>query len=486
MPVVPYKAFDTYLKKTKDPDFAQVYLLYGEDLFFSTAYENLLCQLLPGQSRALGYEPFDGGDENIARAISSLNTFSLLGGKKVVGIKDTGVFHSKKKQAGILEKAKKEVDAGNFKKASTSFLSVLGLLGFDLDDLSKKSARKKLSVSDNESDAWLDQMIAYCKENNLVPRSNTGASDLLQKAVEKGFPSEHYLLITTGVVDKRKTLYKAIVENGVVVDCSIPKGERHADKAAQETAMRETANAMLEKAGKSIRPDAFRVLIEMTGFDLRTLAAGIEKLIHYIGKNNTITADDVKQVLERTKKDPIFEFTNALAGRSMADALFYMNSLLNGEMHPLQILAAMINQVRKLVVAKGFAQGPGARVWSKNMAYQQFSRSAINAVVQQDEALKDEICKWEKALFTKKMGKAGKGKTDLVLAKNPKSAYPVYQTLLKSDAYSKKELLLAMNRLSEADVMMKSTGQDMKLILEKTLISIILKPKDPTRNIVRG
>jgi DNA polymerase-3 subunit delta len=60
----------------------------------------------------------------------------------------------------------------------------------------------------------------------------------------------------------------------------------------------------------------------------------------------------------------------------------------------------------------------------------------------------------------------------LVIAKNPNSAYPVFQIFLKSDNFSKIELIKALEILFEADKALKSTGQDPRLLLEHTIISI--------------
>ena len=62
--------------------------------------------------------------------------------------------------------------------------------------------------------------------------------------------------------------------------------------------------------------------------------------------------------------------------------------------------------------------------------------------------------------------------SDLVLAKNPKSPFPVYQTLKKSERFSLEELKTAVINLSETDKRMKSTGQDPRILLEAFLIGL--------------
>ena len=65
--------------------------------------------------------------------------------------------------------------------------------------------------------------------------------------------------------------------------------------------------------------------------------------------------------------------------------------------------------------------------------------------------------------------------SDLVLAKNPKSPFPVFQTLKKADRFSIEALTSAMDDLSETDLRMKSTGQDSRMLLEHFLIGLCRK-----------
>ena len=72
----------------------------------------------------------------------------------------------------------------------------------------------------------------------------------------------------------------------------------------------------------------------------------------------------------------------------------------------------------------------------------------------------------------KKKAKKGKTATDLIIAKNPKNPYPIYQMMIKSDNFAKETLYSAHELLSGADRRLKSTGQSPKLILEEVIINI--------------
>ncbi|MGD9334477.1 MAG: hypothetical protein PVJ50_05765, partial [Desulfobacterales bacterium] len=62
--------------------------------------------------------------------------------------------------------------------------------------------------------------------------------------------------------------------------------------------------------------------------------------------------------------------------------------------------------------------------------------------------------------------------TDLVIARNPRNPYPVYQMLLKSERFSTDELIAVLESLSQTDLSLKSTGQNPKLLLQKLILFI--------------
>jgi DNA polymerase-3 subunit delta len=228
--------------------------------------------------------------------------------------------------------------------------------------------------------------------------------------------------------------------------------------------------------------DAFAALVEMTGFDLRMFSSSLEKLIAYIGTRSHITRADVESILLRTKKDPLYEFTGALGDRDLKKALQHLHALLSAGFYPLQILAAMTNQMRKLLLAKDFVQSPGGKAWQKGASYGAFTGRTLPAVMAHDEALAERLATWEAAAAESaeatpqtrgpKTKGGGKSKTDLFLAKTAKNPYPVYQLLLKCDKYRLAELQQALTIIREADLSLKTTPQPAAIILEAAVLKI--------------
>ena len=148
----------------------------------------------------------------------------------------------------------------------------------------------------------------------------------------------------------------------------------------------------------------------------------------------------------------------------------------------MQILSAIINQVRKLLLAKDFTTSSEAGGWHAGLSYNVFQQKMMPAVISYDQSLRRTFEKWEQvesgsedansAPAPKKRKKKKKIQTDLMLARNPKNSYPVFQLLKKSVHFSKSELMNAVDFLNETDAQLKISRQDPKIILERLVLKI--------------
>ncbi|MGD9057016.1 MAG: hypothetical protein PVF38_12790 [Desulfobacterales bacterium] len=487
MPEINHQLLSKYLKDlSADPEkqFAPVYLLFGEEMLVKTAYGELLNALLPEENRHANYDPMEGASENVYDAIERVNTFSLMPGTKVVALLESRIFHATQDKVRLIENSKNAYDNDNKSKAAKYLLSLMGNLSLSFEDVDPANRRKTLAFATDmiKSDAWIDDLIEYCRQNQLeIPAASDHAA-ALQKAIKKGFPSNNHLIMTTEMVDKRVGLYKAVREEGVAIDCRVPRGDRRADRKAQEDVLRKKMTAILAPVNKKMDNSAYAALLDMTGFDLRTFCGNLEKLVDYVGQRDAITVKDVTTVLKRTKQDPIYDLTNAIADRQVSKALFFMNSLLTAGFHPLQILAAIVNQIRRLILAKDFTNSPQAKGWHTGVSYNVFQQNIMPSVLEYDQSLRQTIEKWEQVGLRSEDAAAdvahGKGKkkkkiqTDLILARNPKNGYPVYQLLKKSAHFTKNELIAAVDLLNETDVQLKTSRQDPKFILDRLVLKI--------------
>jgi len=494
MPEIQYNALSEYLNGLKDPKngrVAPVYLIYGEESLYKTALNGLLAVLIPDSDQSLNYDRIDGTNENIQEAILRINTFSLLPGKKVVVICDAQIFYTRQDETGLLKKAKQAYDTNDIEKSAKYLLNILGLLNLSFEDIRKGDKYKTLRLDANrlDDDRWVEETVNYCEEKGLSIPPAEDTAGLLERTIETGFPKGNHLIITTDRVDKRRKLFQSIRNSGMIIDCSVPKGGRMADRAAQEAVLKGRMKEILTEGGKRMDKAAYTALNEMTGFDLRTFSSNLEKLVNYVGSRKEITINDVQAVLKRTKKDPVYEFTNAVTDKNIEKAFFYMDSLLSGGDidHPLQLLAAVLKQFRHLLLIKDFVESSYGSDWHAGDSFGHFKTRVMPAIQAFDKGLLNQLEDWENRVSDhgkmkpkeekathaeKKKSKKGKWITDLVIVKNPNNPYPVYQMLKKSERFTKQELLAVLNHLSEADLRLKSTGQNPKMVLEDMIFRI--------------
>jgi DNA polymerase-3 subunit delta len=495
MSEINYKILDTYLKDLKkgsateaqnnhvEP--APVYLIYGEEYLYKIAYEKLLDALIPEASRALNLEMIEGPNENVAEVIERVNTFSLLAGPKVVIVRDSSMFDSKLDKDRFLDKIRQAYQNNDLNKASKYFLRLMGLLNLSFSDVSNENRNKTLKIFPEKTrdERWLDDIIGFCLENNLRIPAGEDSEALLQNAIERGFPPQNYLVITTGAIDKRRSLYKSIKNHGLIIDCSVPKGDRKADKMVQESALGARLSDALSKSRKTMDKDAYQVLYEMTGFDLRTFSNNLEKLIAYVGDRPNITRRDVEFVIKRTKKDPIYAFTNAITEKNIEEALFYLESLMSEGLKPIrpeQIIVAIANQMRKLLVIKCFVASPTGKRWHAGCSFMDFKRNVLPNMQAYDRTLQNQLTAWEQEPVmdtenesaSKTDSKKSGAATDLLVAISARNPYPVYQLLKKSEKFTEDQLLNAFESLNRADLRLKTTGENKKLILEEAIFNI--------------
>lgn len=489
MSEINYKKLDAFLDKfqadTKNRPC--VWLIFGEDLLCKTAFKNITNVLNPGDSKDINHEIID--NDNIYDALEKVNTYSMFAGNKLVSLMDSRIFYSGREDNKLVEKARQAYDSKQMKKAAKFVTALLSLKNLSYDDLNGKDLSK---IFGTESEfigdgKWLESVIEFCLDSKIKIKPIQDNLKDLEKAVEKGFPQGNYLIITAEIVDRRRTLYKTIKKKGVVVDCSVPKGTGRADKTAQNAILNEQVRSVLSKYGKNLDSMAFHALCEMTGFDLRTFKNNLEKLANYTGSRSTITIDDVKKVLKRTKKDPIYELTNAVSDRNLEASLFYINSLISDGLFPIQILSSIIKQMRTLLLVKGFTESPGAKTWNPMISYDRFQQIVMPAIKENDRHLIDKIESWNRVILnreisanahnenskpkTRKKAKTAPA-TDLIIAKNPRSAYPVFLALKKSGKYTMEKLVNIMEKLSKADIQLKTTGRDPRMVLEEAVIYI--------------
>ena len=120
------------------------------------------------------------------------------------------------------------------------------------------------------------------------------------------------LLLHGASVDKRKSLYKTVLKQGVIVE-SLPLRDYETEKWVV---------TFYAERGLQIDPEGARLLVESTGTDLARIAVETEKLLKNLPEGvKAISAEDIERNVGISRQYSIFELTKALSFRDAARAV---------------------------------------------------------------------------------------------------------------------------------------------------------------------
>ncbi len=99
-------------------------------------------------------------------------------------------------------------------------------------------------------------------------------------------------------------------------------------RVSDEDAMR-WAVATAQEGGAKLEPDAARELVDALGADMMLVASELEKLLLYTLGRGRITLGDVETMVLAAKQRSLYELTDAISQHNRARALALLNGLLN-------------------------------------------------------------------------------------------------------------------------------------------------------------
>ena len=99
------------LRYIKQGDIAPCYLLYGEEEYLiQEGLNKIIDLLLPSADRELNLFTVEGGQEDVAAICQSLLTLPLLPGRKIVAVRNTTLFQSRKTLPSLIQRIRERLD----------------------------------------------------------------------------------------------------------------------------------------------------------------------------------------------------------------------------------------------------------------------------------------------------------------------------------------------------------------------------------------
>ena len=429
------------LKSGKAPP---LLLLFGDDLQVQETCKAVLDHLVPEGQRGFNFERFDGRTASWEQIEGSLMTPPFFPGKKLLWVENAPYFFSREQKGELGEKI---LDFWREGKRDDAFKLVVDLLTLEAwtqeqwERLDASSSRRFLDLLDiDSSDAQenVDALLAYCKTRDLDLRKHRGGEGhRLVSLLDIGLPEWSFLLLTAVQVDRRTRLYKRFEEMGAVHYLGLERDR--SGKVSRENLF-EFVTQRLRQAGKNIDVQAREMILARAGDDLRALQQELDKLFLFVGERPSIRAEDVEAIFTDQGEGWIFDLTRAIAERDAGAALAQLARLLAQGEHPLKILGTVTAEVRRLVAARQLLGTELAKLWKRGMTYQQFQQNILP-----------------------------QGKP--ILTRNPYADYMCFQ---RAEHFSLDELCSSMEELFDADLRLKSTGSQPRLVLEKWILGMCL------------
>ncbi|MFZ5994438.1 MAG: DNA polymerase III subunit delta [Thermodesulfobacteriota bacterium] len=456
MPAYERTNFKSLLKAIVKGDVAPVYLLWGERYLYQAAYEELIAALFPEKNRGTNLRVIDGANEDVYRLVEELQTLPLFSGRQVFVVRDTRLFHSKSTAEPLLAKSREYFIKGDLQAAARSLVQAVFSSGLAIEDV-RDGGWEKIPDStwekifgapkSGEDIAWLNEVTNFAiqaGQEKSVPTG--GGGDILEETLAKGIPDSNHLILLTDTVDRRKSLYRMIEKMGVVVSFAVDKGTTAAAKRSQDAVLKDLMKDILTRHGKAMESRAASDLIERIGFNPASLVAALEKLVSYSGERKTIALKDIDAVVKREREEPIYELTGAFGDRDAEKALSSLGLLLDQGYLPLQILAALTKQIRRLLLAR----------WALDTSLDFLGKGDVTYQgIQQGLA-----------------GLKKEGKIPRELEKL--SPYPLFLLLKQARGFQIEHLVQCMSELLKVDMALKSGGIAPKLLLEDLILKCLV------------
>jgi DNA polymerase-3 subunit delta len=344
---------------------ACVYLLIGDRFLCRQTAGQLEKVLLTGGGTV---HALDGEEEESAKTISRLRSFSLLPGRQIYRISDTRLFYSKKIAKSLWKRTVTAKDDKKTKAAARHLRAMLAAGGLDPENpdsdparLSSHEWKKCFDFPHPGGDlSWTTPLLMETGGSSK-PTTTASVADpaaQLQETLEAGIPASNILILLAEEVDKRKRLFKYLKDQQVVVDLSVDKGAGSRAQKVQKSVLVELISTTLKEMGKTMAPGVMDQLLDRVGFHPVAVVMETEKLCLSIGKRNRIAREDLDAMVGRTRQEALFELTGAIGNRQLAAALIISARLLDNGIHPLAIVATLRNYVRTLLLFKALQEQP--------------------------------------------------------------------------------------------------------------------------------
>ncbi|MFO7155262.1 MAG: DNA polymerase III subunit delta [Pseudomonadota bacterium] len=330
-----------------------VYLFHGEEFLARKAAQEVVDALVDPAQRDFNLVVSDGASPaEVARELATLPMFS---GTKVVWLQDPPFLAPKKAaRADQLSRLRELWDQGKRREAARRLLALAQKAGIDAATAPADAWKEEAGIEASADDLrFCQEAASWAREEGIAAEGGDAAA--LERLLDAGLPPGSHLVISALSVDGRLGLVKRLQQVGAEISFR-PAGRY------EKRDVHALAAEFLAPLGKRIDREAAAALEELVGDDqVRRLHAELEKLALYVGDRPVIRAEDVHQVVERSR---VVEFllTHSIEKRDLAGSLEGLRQLLESGGSLPQAVASIATCLRQLLAAREATRVTGGSI----------------------------------------------------------------------------------------------------------------------------
>jgi DNA polymerase III subunit delta len=431
-----------------------LFLFYGDEFLVKERVSIFVDSLMDPASKTTNLKSFDGSSLNIGDLISHLLNRPLFGGIRVALVENSTLFVSQSNASKIIEKVTEAWKRGDSKTAYRNLKQLAGLAGVNVEAgvfsdnwLKEVDAISNLDSQDQEA----LQQAATSFAQEFSGSISSGDENVILEFVQEGVPEDTYLIMTALSVDKRNRLFKAFDKNGHVEELKprFDKSTVKLDKSYFQRSIREFLNSR----SKTITSEALDLAFNKSGKDIRRIRSEFDKIVSYLGNRTEINITDIQELFLDFHEAAFFDLSRAVRESDSRKLLIALHENLKIVDHPLQTLAALTSEFRKIIAARELLFTDFRSSWKPDINFDQFV--SLVARIRLESPPK----------------KIQKGKFNLLAQKD----FPLFQLLKTAQNFSLQRLIHIMEAILAADIRIKSTklgSSAPNIILENLVLEI--------------
>lgn len=445
-----------------------VYLLCGEESFLiEGTLKQMLDTLLTPDTRDFNLAFLEGTAVTTREILSQVALYPVMSKWRVVVVRDSPFFKTQRRATPttLIRDALKweNEDAGKCIATATKFLEVTPQQIAERHvDFSNAVEAVMAEVGDKltaDERAFLERLPQVAEKVDVSSADASAADDaeLLFEWLQGELPKTSVLILTVqGSVNERNRIVKKIQEVGRYVSFQPFSGAPAGGGVSPRDPLFKKVSEKFEEFDKQITPRAYLQLRSRTGGDMHTIAESINKLVNFVGDKRQIDEQDVRNMVTQNTFDNIFDLTDAIGRRSVAQALKSLHEVLaSGEPH-IKVNTLIIRQLRLSLQAKLIAKRDNRSQIGRRMQFDRFVNDIFKPLSQEMADLLPTAADTN------------------VLKQRPYAAYKIFQTL---HAFTVEELMAALEKTLEVDTQLKTSQLDATCILEQLVCELCESPR---------